>query len=405
MSKPRLKYLLLRYASNEASKQEVEEMLLLIKSSEGTDELRKFVANMMSDPEKVLPVSDSEWEKLWETIKSSERPYRQSFYSRSWLKYAASVVLLLGCAATFLIFKNRNTPITKTPLAHSGNHMMDIKPGGDRAILTFASGKLIKLDTLPVGAVIQEQNCRIKKISTYTLVYSMMGLEDKSWYNNKISTPAGGQYEIILPDHSKVRLNASSSLEFPTSFSGKERTVTLVGEAYFEVAHAYVKQSGKKMPFIVHAGDLNVEVMGTHFNIKAYADEPETKTTLLEGKVKISRKGISKILMPGQQAITDHKASPILVKSFDDQEPVAWKDGLFRFRETNIEEIMKEVQRWYNVSVEYKTRTEGLDFTGMVARTKNVSALLQTLELTGSVHFQVVQDDRKGSAGKILVLP
>jgi len=380
-------------------------MLFLIKSSEGTNELRKFVADMMSDPEKALPVSDSEWEKLWKTIKSSERPYRYVFYSRSWLKYAASAVLLLGCAAVFLIVKSRNTPITKTPLAESSNHMIDIQPGRDKAILTFANGKSINLDTLSVGAVIQEQNCRVEKKSTSTLVYSSIGSEDKSWSNNKISTPAGGQYEIILPDHSKVRLNASSSLEFPTSFSGKERTVGLVGEAYFEVAHASFKQSGKKMPFIVNSGDLNVEVMGTHFNIKAYADEPETKTTLLEGKVKISKRGMSKILMPGQQAITDHKASPILVKSFDGQEPVAWKDGLFRFHETNIEEIMKEVQRWYNVSVEYKTRTEGLDFTGMVARTKNVSTLLQTLELTGSVHFQVVQDERKGSAGKILVLP
>ena len=405
MSKARLKYLLLKYASNKASKQEVGEMLFLIKSSEGTDELRKFVVDMMSDPEKALPVSDSEWEKLWKTIRSFERPYRQTFYSRSWLKYAASAVLLLGCTAFFLLVKNRNRPISTTPLAQSSNHMLDIKPGDDKAVLTFANGKSINLDTLPVGAMVQEQYFRIEKKSTSSLVYTAMGTGYKSWSNNKISTPTGGQYEIILPDHSKVRLNASSSLEFPTSFSGKERTVGLVGEAYFEVAHASIKQSGKKMPFIVHTADLNVEVMGTHFNIKAYADEPETKTTLLEGKVKISKKGMSKILMPGQQAITDHKASPILVKSFDGQEPVAWKDGLFRFRETNIEEIMKEVQRWYNVSVEYKTRTEGLDFTGMVARTKNVSALLQTLELTGSVHFQVVQDDCKGSAGKILVLP
>ena len=146
-------------------------------------------------------------------------------------------------------------------------------------------------------------------------------------------------------------------------------------------------------------------MLGTHFNIMAYANEQHIETTLLEGKVKVTRHGITKILLPGQEAIADNKTPEILVTGANTETSVGWKNGFFHFRETNIRDLMRQAERWYNVEVEYRTDNDGLDFTGIVPRTKNISALLQTLELTGTVHFQVVEDHNDGHNGKIIVLP
>jgi transmembrane sensor len=199
-----------------------------------------------------------------------------------------------------------------------------------------------------------------------------------------------------LPDGSKVWLNAASSLRFPTSFTGKERLVELKGEAYFEIA------KNPSMPFRVHVdgvGDgTDVKVLGTHFNIMAYANEHNRSTTLLEGMVKVSQDGISQNLQPGRQAIVDNQSHALSVTDANTEQAVAWKNGMFRFRETGIRKLMREVERWYDVDVEYRTLETDQDFTGIVPRAQNISALLHTLELTGTVHFQV-------EGRKIIVLP
>jgi ferric-dicitrate binding protein FerR (iron transport regulator) len=237
---------------------------------------------------------------------------------------------------------------------------------------------------------------------------------------NTITTPAGGQYKLELPDGSKVWLNAGSSLYFPASFTGSKRMVKLTGEAYFEVAK--VRSEGKKRPFIVvippsasGIGGGQVEVLGTHFNVNAYNDESVIKTTLLEGKVKVSSANAAlannkpqtsnyKLLSPGKQALLNSQTHTIKITDANTEQAVAWKNGFFRFKETGIHELMRQVARWYDVDVEYQTNRTDQYYTGVISRSQNISALLQMLELTGTVHFQIDNNPVNGKQGKIVVL-
>jgi len=200
---------------------------------------------------------------------------------------------------------------------------------------------------------------------------------------NTISTPVGGQYTVVLPDGSKVWLNAASSLKFPTAFTGTERRVELTGEGYFEVA------KNKHMPFKVNFNREEVEVLGTHFNISAYPDEAVTRTTLLEGSVRISKNNIKKILVPGQQAISSMQTGGFNIAEVNTDEAIAWKNGLFLFHNENIRSIMKKIARWYNVDVNYQGSFTNQEYGGRISQSKNLSEILKNLELTGTIHFKI----------------
>jgi ferric-dicitrate binding protein FerR (iron transport regulator) len=152
------------------------------------------------------------------------------------------------------------------------------------------------------------------------------------------------------------------------------------------------------MLFHVKVGMMDVQVLGTHFNIMAYSNEQTINTTLLEGRVKVTGNGATQNILPGQQAVLYDGTNSLQVKEANTELAVAWKNGLFRFKETNIRELMRQVERWYDADVEYKTQGTDQDYTGIVPRSQNVSALLQMLELTGTVHFKV-------EGRKITVLP
>ncbi|MNX85526.1 fec operon regulator FecR [compost metagenome] len=201
---------------------------------------------------------------------------------------------------------------------------------------------------------------------------------------NTIETPKGGQYQLILPDGSKVWLNAASSLTFPTSFvSLKTRKVELIGEAYFEIA------KNKTSPFIVKSAKQEVKVLGTHFNINSYADEQSTTTTLLEGSVNIVslNKAENIILKPGQQSTLNN--NKINVTEINTEEAIAWKNGLFIFNDENIKSIMKKIARWYNVEITFKGNLDHVSFVGNYARNKDLESLLENIELTEKVHFKI----------------
>jgi ferric-dicitrate binding protein FerR (iron transport regulator) len=196
-------------------------------------------------------------------------------------------------------------------------------------------------------------------------------------------TPRGGQYQLLLPDGSKVWLNAASSVRFPTSFSGKERHVELTGEAYFEIA----KDASR--PFRVDApGGMQVEVLGTHFNIMSYTDENAINTTLLEGSVKVREGSVSSLLRPGEQASLNKASDGISVSNADVDETIAWKNGLFRFEGATIEAVMKQIARWYDVEVIYKGSVSK-HFRGMISRSVDISQVIKMLELTSEVHFKI----------------
>jgi ferric-dicitrate binding protein FerR (iron transport regulator) len=199
---------------------------------------------------------------------------------------------------------------------------------------------------------------------------------------NTITTPRGGQYQVVLPDGSKVWLNAASSIEFPTSFTGNTRNVSITGEAYFEVA----KNAAK--PFLVKTNRAVIEVLGTHFNVMAYDDEAEMKTTLLEGAVKVKSGSTSNYLRHGQQAVLNATGQTRVLDDVDVDDATAWKNGIFQFNDAGIEVIMRQASRWYDVNVSYEGQIPVKQFTGRISRKVKASELLNMLAYTG-VKFRI----------------
>lgn len=296
---------------------------------------------------------------------------------------AASIAILLGVGT--LIFAPHKIASDKDnePTAYAN----DVDPGSDKAILTLANGTKINLSDARSGSLLSQSGIEIIKADDGTLVYKVAGSKSNTLAYNTITTPKGGQYKIVLPDGTRVWLNAASSLTYRTSLNdGRgERKVNLVGEAYFEVI------KNKKMPFIVKTDKQEVIVLGTHFNINSYTDEPDTKTTLLEGAVSISaphgKKG-GTILKPGDQAVNN--GAEINVKKIDTSMAVAWKNNEFVFRNESLESIMRKVARWYDVEIVYENNEVAKElFGGTISRYDKISKVLLALEGTGDVKFKV----------------
>ncbi len=296
--------------------------------------------------------------------------------TRLWAKLAvaASILLIIGAGVLLITRKQAGKPLAQH------NRESDIHPGGNRATLTLANGQTILLSNRKSGIIIHANDL------TYndgTKVAGAAGTANAAAYNT-ISTPSGGQYEVDLPDGTKVWLNAASSLKYPGSFaSGKERRVELTGEAYFEVAH------NSALPFRVETPRQKIEVLGTNFNVSAYEDEPVVKTTLLKGSVKVSipNTSFSNQLKPGEEAsrINDR----LVVETVNTADAIAWKNGLFIFNDEPLESIMRKVARWYDVEVIYEGVNRQEPYGGSFSRFANVSGVLKTLELTGGIHFKI----------------
>jgi len=291
--------------------------------------------------------------------------------------FAASLLFAIGVG---LYFKLGEQSTDKKRMVA----VNDIAPGNNKATLTLANGNKISLTNLSNGEIASQSGIRISKTDNGQLVYESVANAEASGKAefNTIEVPAGGQWQVILPDRSRVWLNAMSTITYPLHFTGNERNVKISGEAYFEVAH------NAKMPFKVQSKQQTVEVLGTHFNITAYADEQLIKTTLMEGSVKVYEGKCSKLLVPGEQAQVS--AGMITVtKDIDVEDVLAWKNGYFKFDE-NLESIMSKVARWYNVEIVYEFKPDpGIVYAGKVSRVKNISSLLKIIEFDGDVHFKI----------------
>lgn len=309
---------------------------------------------------------------------------------KKWKQAAAAVALLclLGTAAYLLLDSGERKTVSEQPAAIKSLPSDEIKPGGNIALLTLADGSVIVLDSASDGLLGIQGNTQIEKLENGLLVYKINGQtvseNDEAFYNT-ITTPRGGQYQVTLSDGTKVWLNAASSIRFPVFFTGSERKVEVTGETYFEVA------KNEKLPFKVKAVNSEVEVLGTHFNINAYDDEASIKTTLLEGKVKISvpssaGQGAS-YLLPGQQSGISKVGKISVLNNADTEEAVAWKNGRFQFKSADLRSILRQIARWYDVDIEYKEAVD-LHFTGQLTRNDNVSKVFEKLQLTGEVHFR-----------------
>ncbi|SDF15209.1 FecR family protein [Mucilaginibacter pineti] len=301
-------------------------------------------------------------------------------------RYAAAAVLLI-----FFGIGGYNYYINKSANPVKTNIVQDILPGGNKAILTLANGKKIILNNRKNGLITHEKQTAINKTNDGHLVYTAPVKKDASVIFNTITTPRGGKYELTLSDGSEVTLDAASSIKYPVNFTGKERLVEITGQAYFEVAH------DKTKPFKVKAGEQTVEVLGTHFNINSYGDEPAIITTLLQGSIKISIKKDDIVLTPGKQALVNYRDKIIRVQNADTEAAIAWKEGHFHFNKAGIPDVMRQLSRWYDVDIEYQGDIPKRSFSGNINRNTKASVALQILTAS-RVNFKI-------SGRKIIVTP
>lgn len=301
-------------------------------------------------------------------------------------RIAAAAVLVIICATSLYFYTVKTEKPALKAVVQPKPAEDDIAPGRNTAILTLSDGTKVNLDSAGNGRIASQAGLNITKRGSQ-LIYSSgkAGSSPDDMVYNVIETPRGGEYMVMLPDGTKVWLNAASKLKYPAAFAGNERTVELQGEAYFEVA------SNKKMPFRVKTNLQSVEVLGTHFNINSYSDESSIRTTLLEGSVKVSlgNQRAARFLKAGEQSSVRSGVSSIGVTAVNVEEIVAWKNGYFLFNNEDIESVMRKISRWYNVDIDYKGKIPEGGFGGAVSKSKNISEVLRILELTKAVHFKV----------------
>lgn len=329
----------------------------------------------------------------------SQQPVRRIHFLRTaWFRYAAMLLVMIGVGAYFWNTRQSEKPGTKQPVTVALKN--NVPPGSNKAILTLSDGSKIILDSAANGQLAQQGASTIKKNMDGQIVY--VTEESKSSQPpvlNTMSTPRGGQYQLTLPDGSRVWLNAESSITYPAVFSGTIREVSIIGEVYIEVAE------NAALPFKVKVGEGTIEVLGTHFNINAYKDEPVIKTTLLEGAVKVVKGNNRQILKPGQQAQFNNESNAInLVNNADADEVIAWKNGTFDFRDQDIETVMRQIGRWYNMDIVYEGKKPNVRILSMLNRNTDLTTVLKSLELIG-LRFRIESSLTKEQVGKIIVQP
>lgn len=306
-------------------------------------------------------------------------------HKRRWYYWAAAAVVLLAAGiATYLYSPSSHHQHKQETIAQASK---EILPGSNKAVLILANGDKVILEDANNGIISQQGNVAVNKTDSGSLLYNGNQPSDGTVYNT-LNTPYGGQFCITLQDGTKVWLNAGSSLHYPTAFPKGERNVTLSGEAYFEVAQDVTR------PFNVNVATtsgkpMSIRVLGTHFNINAYPEEKKNFVTLLEGAVKVAYDQTSALLVPGKVAILNKASGQLQTKDTDTDAATAWKNGYFFFDNENIESIMRQISRWYDVEVRYEGNVSGKAFAGSLSRTKDVTDVLRMLELTGTIHFKI----------------
>lgn len=414
-----------KYLDNNCSREEVDQLMVFLKDDaykQYADELIEM--QLVAPMDTRRPVDSTLRERLefrLQFILETEEPavpvYKLHFLRRNRWWLAAAVMLLLGTGAYWWLKRSPRTPEAVLVQEKSGDQLKnDVMPGGNKAVLTLANGATIILDNAANGTLAQQGNARVVKLNDGQLSYDQsaqnagnpLTTHHSPLTYNTLTTPRGGQYQLVLPDGSKVWLNAASSIRYPTVFAGNERRVEITGEAYFEIT------KNAAMPFRVifplyqgapggASREGAIEVLGTHFNINAYDDEEAIKTTLLEGKVKITKDAASVILNPNQQASIPYSSQSsqssrsIPVKTVDVEEVMAWKNGAFQFAGAGIQAVMRQISRWYDVEVEYKGNIS-LHFAGTMSRNVNISQVIEMLERAGGIKIIV-------NGKKITVMP
>ncbi|MDP4252281.1 MAG: FecR domain-containing protein [Bacteroidota bacterium] len=290
----------------------------------------------------------------------------------NWRKIAGSAAIVFALAAGGLFFLKQPSKKERATARLIKSVQEDKTPGGNKAILTLGNGATIMLDSAHNGILATQGNANISKLDSGRLAYTSMNRKPGGIVFNTLSTPRGGQYQLLLPDGTRVWLDAASSIRYPTVFAGNTREVEVTGQVYFEVVH------NASHPFSVLAGGVEISDIGTYFNVNTYADEPSEKITLVQGRIAVKDKETEWILKPGEQA--EQKNGLLdLKKGVDIAAVMAWKNGQFQLRSTDFATLMRQISRWYDVDISYEGPVPDRKFGGSINRNVNLSRLLEVL--------------------------
>ena len=368
---PRLQYLLKVYSDQTATSAEREELMELI------DQDLELLQDMGWKAEQ--RITDERSAQILSSIIHSEGkdvPAPVVSMWRKWRWRAAAAVIIAAVCFSGARFLSGHAAKEVIKVAAAGTKK-DVAPGSNKAILTLSNGARITLDSAQVGRLAQQGNVDIVKLDSGRLAYSTANVSTGEILYNSLTTPRGGQYQLTLPDGTRAWLDAESSIRYPTRFAGVERKVQMTGQVYFEVA------KNERMPFIVEAAGTKTTVLGTNFNINAYPNEKMIKATLLEGSVKFSFGGQEKLLHPGEQAVVNNGGGLLQVRKTDTYQAVAWKNGLFDFDDMDLPSMMRQISRWYDVTVVFQSNDDSAKFGGGISRQLNLSDVLRLLDKSG----------------------
>lgn len=331
----------------------------------------------------VIPYNEESWKPIISQVMLIDKPakpgrsYEASFKSvhrihflrTAWFRYAAAILLLFG---SVVYFRSTNKKPAQTLANGNKSLQADIESGNNKAILTLADGSTIVLDNAANGKLAQQGNAAIVKLSNGEIAYNFKGVAEGEVMMNTMSTPRGGQYQLVLPDGSKIWLNAASSITYPAVFVGKERKIKITGEAYLEVA------KNKAKPFIVDVdGKSLIEVLGTSFNVNSYANEATIKTTLVEGSVKVKAGNKESLLKPGQRAeVIQNDNTVKVIDNVNIDQTLAWKNGVFNLQNLSLQEFARQLERWYDIEIKYEGNVPDKSFEGKFRRDVKLSDIL-----------------------------
>lgn len=379
-----IKQLLWKYLANKITPDELARLNAWV--DESSTNRRYFMeltdpTKLLTDVKKYAEANRNEeevWHKMEEHINTSGRIVRMK-----WWRYAAAAAAVLIAVVSIYLLQQNNKPVVAPVIVQHAKQ--DAQPNSQHAYLTLDNGETIMLDSLQSGLLATQGNTKVTRSVDGVLKYSHEKNTPQSLIYNKVTVPKGGDVVYLqLSEGTKVWLNAESSIRYPVAFSEDERKVEITGEAYFEV----IKSQTKK--FIVSKGSMNVVVLGTKFNVNTYDNEENIRVTLLEGSVKVQSDNSERTIKPGQQAVLKNANIDVL-NNVDVEAIMAWKAGKFVFNNTNIQLIMRQMERWYDLE---KTQFDNesvkqLAFNGAISRYNNASKVLELLEEAGSLHFKI----------------
>jgi transmembrane sensor len=371
--KNRLKFILERFNEGSANAAELTELEQLLNDPELLSQLDELWDKI---PANANFFDEGRTEAMLAGIEERNHQLQQQQARKRRMVFAIAASITILLTATILYLNISSDEPSSVIATTTPGKIPSIAPGEDKAMLVLADGSTIYLEGSDNKTIPVQGNTQITRINGQVVYVSKDAQANAPVLYNTLKTPRGGQYQLQLADGSKVWMNAGSSLYFPASFNGKERMVQLTGEAYFEIA------KDAQRPFRVMVNDMQVNVLGTHFNIMAYDNEVATAVTLLEGAVSVERNHESVKLRPGQQAQSaDHSTIKVL-NDIDPEEAVAWKNGFFITNHTSLPVLMRQIERWYNVEVVYEGKVPNKQFGGKIPRKSDLKEVLEVLELS-----------------------